>query len=96
MARAPSPGQLDQRVWIDARVQTRAADTGEVSVSWSPVVEVWARVELVRAPGAITEREEMLEGGTTDAKGELRLAFLRPGAVRVCSPMSLINSSCVP
>ncbi|MFO1011364.1 MAG: carboxypeptidase-like regulatory domain-containing protein [Planctomycetota bacterium] len=42
-----------------------------------------ARVELVRAPGAITEREEMLEGGTTDAKGELRLAFLRPGAVRV-------------
>ena len=45
MARAPSPGQLDQRVWIDARVETRAADTGEVSVSWSPVVEVWARVE---------------------------------------------------
>lgn len=45
MARAPSPGQLDQRVWIDARVETRAADTGEVSVTWSPVVEVWARVE---------------------------------------------------
>ncbi len=45
MARAPSPGQLDQRVWIDERVQSRAADTGEVTLSWTPVVEVWARVE---------------------------------------------------
>lgn len=45
MARAPSPGQLDQRVWIDERVQSRADDTGEISITWTPVVQVWARVE---------------------------------------------------
>ncbi|MBK7878665.1 MAG: carboxypeptidase regulatory-like domain-containing protein [Planctomycetes bacterium] len=42
-----------------------------------------ARIELRRAADALVEAESGLENGTTDAKGELRLAFLRPGAVRV-------------
>lgn len=45
MARVPSPGQLDQRVWIDARTETRSSSTGEIVIDWTPEAEVWARVE---------------------------------------------------
>ena len=40
-------GRFDQRVTVEAKTVTRSG-IGEEVVSWSPVAEVWARVEPIR------------------------------------------------